>query len=78
MLMFHGRLRLSLACLSTIKILWKGIMELSQAVVILWCVPVSLQILLPLTLLSGFLLLRTGQQMFGMKIRPSVESRFIE
>lgn len=53
-------------------------MELSQTVVALWCVPVALQILLPLALLSGFLLLRACKQLLGMKIRPSVEPRFVE
>lgn len=53
-------------------------MELSQAAVVLWCLPVILQILLPLALLLGFLLLRAGQQLLGIKIQPSVEPRFVE
>lgn len=53
-------------------------MELSQAAVVLWCLPVILQILLPLALLAGFGLLRVGQQLFGIKLRPSVEPRFVE
>jgi hypothetical protein len=53
-------------------------MELSQAAVVLWSVPVILQILLPLALLSGFLLLKGGRHLFGIKLRPSVEPRFVK
>lgn len=56
----------------------RGVMELSQTAVVLWSIPVILQILLPLTLLSGFLVLRVGRHLFGMKSRPSAETRFAE
>jgi hypothetical protein len=53
-------------------------MELSQAAVVLWCVPVTLQIILPLTLLSGFLLLRAAQHLLGIKLRSNIAPRFVE
>jgi hypothetical protein len=55
-----------------------GIMELSQVAIVLWFIPVTLQIILPLFLLSGFLLLRAAQHLFGIKLRPSVAPCFVE
>lgn len=53
-------------------------MELSQAAVVLWFVPVTLQILLPLILLTGFLVLRVAQHLLGIKLLPTVEPRLVE
>jgi hypothetical protein len=53
-------------------------MVLSQAAVFLWSIPVILQILLPLALLTGFLLLKAGRYLFGINLRSSVEPRLVK